>query len=410
MSSANLVSVVYTPETVYGVKPTPISGVTLETARYTSETLSGTPTTTESQIIRSDRLSSGQVSTGLDTGGDINFELCSGTFFDDFLEAGMMNDWVASQTIAATDVTLTPDPADDQKADLVITGDFSTIGVAVGTILQLIPVTGTPVLVSVIEVTSTTELVVATKRGEAAIAGVSMDVAVPASVTIGKVQKSFVIGKSYLDVTHDVTTDVHSQTYTGSLVSAFSVAATYGEIVTGTFSTLGNGYEQEVPSYEQQVVTGGGTVNPAETDQPLNASIDVPLVTASGEASTYCVESFTIDLDNGLDPTQCIGKLTATGYTLGTAAINISTNIYLSDTSYDSFMAQKMTQEKVSLSFSMINSDGGYSFVLQGIQLNFPDPAAGGQNEQTMLEATGTGSVGPNGESSLTIYKLVGDQ
>ena len=409
MSSANLVSVVYTPETEYGKKPTPISGVTLETTRFTSESLSGTPTTTTSAQIRTDRLSSGQVTTGLDVGGSLDFELAPGKFFDDFFEASMMNTWVAAQSLS-TDVTLTPDGADDQLATLVITGDFSTIGVVADDVLQLIPASGTPVLVSVISVTSTTELEVATKRGEAAIVGVTMDVAKPAHLLIGATQKSFVIGKSYLDVIHEGGTDIHSQTYTGSLVSGFNVSATYGEIVTGNFATVGNGAELEAPSYQQQVVTGGGTVNPADSTVPVNASIDVPLVTTDGTATTFCIESFSLDLDNGLDPTNCIGRIAPTAYTLGTAALSVSANMYLSDTSYDAFMYKKLTQEPLSMMFSMRSIDGGYAFSLAAVQLSFPDPSSGGANQQTMLEATGTAKVGANGESALTIWKLVGDQ
>lgn len=409
MSSANLVSVVYVEETTYGQKPTPLSGVTLETARFTSESLSGTPTTTTSAAIRTDRMSGGQVVTGLEVGGGLDFELAPGTFFDDFFAAGMMNQWTPAESLS-TDVTLTPNPSDDQEATLTITGDFSTIDAAVGNLLQLIPATGDPVVVSIKSVTSTTELVVATMRGEEALTGVTMTVAVPAYLDIGTEQISYVIGKSYTDVLHDVGTDVHSQTYTGSLVSAFNISASYGEIVTGSFTTVGNGYDQEVPSFQQQVVAAGGSVTPAGTTNPVNASVDVPLVTSDLSATDFCIEQFTIDLDNGLDPTQCIGKIAPTGYTLGTAAISISTNIYLSDTSYDAFMLAKLTQDPVSLTFTMENIDGGYAFSLPAVQLSFPDPAATGANEQTMIEAAGQAKVGPNGESALRIYKLVGEQ
>jgi len=410
MSSSNLVSVVYTPETKYGEKPTPISGVVLDTARFTSESLSGTPTTTTSAAIRVDRMSGGQVVTGLEVGGALDFELAPGDFFDDFFSAGMMSDWVPAEDLATT-VTLTPDPTDDQKATLTIgSGSFATLGVAVNDILQLVPATGTPVTVSVITVTSATALVVATKRGEAAITGVAMDVHQPASLVIGATQKSFVIGKTYTDVPHETGTDLHSQTYTGSLVSAFNVSASYGEIVTGNFTTQGNGYYQEAPSYEQQVVAGGGSVNPAGTSNPVNASIDVPLVTTNGEATSFCIESFTIDLNNGLSPQNCIGKIAPTGYTLGTAEIAIAASIYLSDTSYDAFMPDKLTQAPVSMTFTMTNLDGGYAFHLAAVQLSFPDPSSGGQNQQTMIEASGVGKVGANGESAMKIFKLLGTQ
>ena len=67
MSSGNLVSVVYVPETAYGIPDTPLSGVTAETARFTSESISGTPTTTTSANIRTDR-ASGQSAAGSPAG------------------------------------------------------------------------------------------------------------------------------------------------------------------------------------------------------------------------------------------------------------------------------------------------------------------------------------------------------
>ena len=112
MSSANLVEVIYLAETEYGVTPAPLSGVTAETARFTSEPLSGTPLTTISAAIRTDRMSSGQVVTGLEVGGDLSTETASSKFQDDFFEAAMMSTWVAAATLS-TDVTLTPNPVDD---------------------------------------------------------------------------------------------------------------------------------------------------------------------------------------------------------------------------------------------------------------------------------------------------------
>ena len=75
MSSSNQVRIATIKESTYGV--TPPAG-NFKTARYTSESLSGTPETTESEQIRQDRLSSGQITVGLNVGGDLNGELASG--------------------------------------------------------------------------------------------------------------------------------------------------------------------------------------------------------------------------------------------------------------------------------------------------------------------------------------------
>jgi hypothetical protein len=409
MSSGNLVEIIYTSETVYGETDAPLSAAVAETARFTSESVSGSPTTTISESIRTDRMSGGQVVTGLEVGGDLNTEVAVSQFQSDFFEAGMMSTWVP-QASTSTDVTLTPTTS--TQATLTITGDFSTIGpgVAARDVLQLIPTSGTPVVVLVISVNSTTECTVATKEDEAAIAGVSMTVAIPEHVEIGQQQKSFTVSKAYLDVLHLASSDEHSQRYNGSLVSAFNVSATYGEIVTGSFTIAGNGYLQEAPSYSQQIESAGGTVNPAATTAPLNASVDVPIVASDGTSTTFCIESFDLTLDNGLEPSNCIGTIAPEGYTLGTASIDINASIYLGDSSYDSFMAQKLTQDPVALTFTMQNAAGGYAFYLPAVQLTFPDPSSEGQNTQTMLEASGTAKVGANGESALKLYKLVGDQ
>lgn len=412
MSSSNLVSVVYAPETVYGVTDTPLSGDTYYTAVFTSESLTGTPATTESEEIRTDRLSGGQVVTGLSVEGGLDFELKPDRFHDDFLEAGMMTNWVLAGSSAET-VDLTPDPADNQKATLTIGGDFSTIGggIVANDIIQLVPGTGSPIVLSVISVDSTTELTVATMRGEPAIVAGAYSVLRPQYLDIGAVKRSFVIGKAYKDVlVSPGNVDEYSQTYNGELVSGFSLSMTTGEIVNGSYTLLGNGYTQTTPSLEQQVVAAGGTVTPAGTANPLNASVDVPVVTARGEATSWCMQSLTLELDNGLDPQTCIGKIAPTDFALGQAQVSISASIYLSETSYLDFMPAKLSQEPVSISVSTLNADGGYAFVLSAVQLTFPDPSSQGRNQQTTIEASGVAKVGDGGESSLRIYKLVGDQ
>jgi hypothetical protein len=409
MSSGNLIQIVYVPESEYGVTPSPLSGVTAETALFHSESLSGTPTTSESKRIRTDRMSAGMSAVGLEVGGTLEFELSEGTFFNDWLESAMMEDWVAAATISSTEVTLTPDGSDDQLATLTIDGDFSSITTVAGDLLQLVPSSGSPVNVQVISVTSTTEVEVATKRGQAAISAVTMDVERPALLTIGDTQHSFVGGKAYQDVLDS--TDERSQTYNGLLVEGFTMNAQYGEFLEGSFTVNGNGYAQEGgPSLAQQIATAGGTVNGAGTSQPLNCSIDFPLVTTSGVATDFCIESVGLTFSNNLDPTNCIGKTAPTGYTLGTAQIGVSLSAYLSNTSYDALMANKLSLTPLEVMFAATNADGGFAFRITAAQLSFPDPSTSGQDTQTMIEAEGTGKVGTNGLSALIIYRLKGDQ
>lgn len=346
-------------------------------------------------------MSGGQVVTGLDVGGDISFELARGSFFDDFFEAGLMGTWAAASTAVAA--TFTPDGTDDQKG--VIAGTGSTTGLAVGDVVILVDGTsGDKGLFTVITITDADTMTVASKRGQAASTGMSSR---PSYVDIGAVQNSFTTSKSYKDVSHLATTDNHGQVYSGTLVSGFSVDASYGSIVTGSFNLVGNGYDQTTgPSYEQQVVAGGGTVNPAGTSQSLNASIDVPVLTVGGVASTWCAESLSLSLDNGLTPQNCLGKIAATKYELGTASISIDLSVYNSDSAFDDLMPAKLTQVPVSMVITMMNADGGYAFAFSALQLSGNDPSAGGANSPVMLDMSGVARVGVNQESALRVYRL----
>ena len=404
MSSSNLVKINYMEEAAYGIRPTPDSGTQLKTARFTSESLSGTPATTESEELRTDRMSSGQVVTGLEVTGGIDFELSPDAFFDDMFKGAMMNSWVDDETLA-TSVELVPDSSDNQLATLTLGSTFANL--KAGALVKLEPVGEDPIILSVVSVdTPSTVFTVATSRNQEAVSSTTMDVTLPQYLDIGSTQVSYLIGKAYTDVIHSGSNQ-HSQTYTGELVSGFSLNAQYGSIVTGSLNFMGNGYLQEYPAFHQIVTAAGGTVTAAGTTNALNASIDVPLVTSGGEATTFCIESFAIELDNGLSSQNCIGKAAPTGYDLGTAGINISASIYNSDTSYDAFMPAKLTQTPVALTFVMMSGEGGYAFHLPAVQLSFPDPAGQGRDQSTMLEAAGVAKVGSGDISSaLRIYKL----
>ena len=90
MSSSNLVRLAFIPEVTYGVTP---GAGNFTTARFTSEGLSGTPQTVESQQIRTDRMSSGQVVVGLEVGGEVPFELAKEDAIDSLIESAMYNTW-----------------------------------------------------------------------------------------------------------------------------------------------------------------------------------------------------------------------------------------------------------------------------------------------------------------------------
>ena len=399
MSSSNAVSVTYIDETVYGTTPTVTGATAIQQIRFTNESLSGTPLTVESGNIRIDRMSSGQVITGLEVGGDIGFELSRDVFIDKFLSMGMMSTW-QSATADISSVSFTIDGSNDQQGDLAGTGVGTGINVA-----DVLKVTagGEDYVFQVITVTDADNLVVGCKRGQANFTGATSRR--PAYVDIGSAQQSVTLSKAYEDVV-DVSDDEYSQSYSGTIVSGFNINVEYGSICTGTFNLSANGYSQEKPSLQQNVVTAGGTVNAAPTAQPINASVDVPIVSTENLPTNFCITSFAITLSNGLTPQNCIGKAAPTRYELGTASISIEAGAYLGASAYEALMGKKLTQEGVPMTFILKNGDGGYALHFPAIQLSFPDPGASGANQQVMIEASGQAKVGASGESQLRIYQI----
>src|SRR5580765_6918117 len=321
MSSANLVEVIGIPETAYGQTPA-LAGADGVTFRFTSETLSGTPTTVESAELRTDRMSGGQVVVGLESGGELAIELAPDPTYDLLYAMGMMSDWIAGasgtdaapmaimtnpQIATLTFATLDLDDIDGAGRPLLV-GDVMTIGGFTNPlnngVRQVVAITGGNIVSLAVPKGAT---------AEASPAG-GVQWSVPDYLDIGALQQSLSLSKAYKEVTHLATTDEHSQRYPGALVSAFNVDIEYGAIIKGSFTFLANGYVQEAPSLHQATEAAGGTIAEPGTSNPLNASVDMGLVTVNDQPTDYCIEKLTITLDNGLTPQNCIGRIAPSKY------------------------------------------------------------------------------------------------
>jgi hypothetical protein len=415
MSSSNLVRIIGIPEASYGVTPPLDASIEVLPLRFVSESLTGTPQTAESAEARNDRMSGGQVVVGLTSGGDINGELSQSDSMDKLIEMALMGSWQdALGPVAAAQAVLTKDPGNDQLATLAVTGldvddvDGAGNGYVVGDVLNLSgfvnPANNGPR--QIVSLTPPGTMKVVVPRAAVNETAPAVTVSRPGYVDLGSEVHSLTLSKSYEDVTHLATTDVHSQRYTGALVNQLSMQLAWGQIATQTATFVANGYVQEVPSLAQQVEAGGGTIPPAATDQPLNGSVDMPMVTVDGQPTDYCIQSLNFTLNNNLSPQTCLGKIAPTKYSLGTAAISVQTSIYLGDQSYDAFMPAKLSQVPISLMFAAVNQDGGYAVELRAVQLSFPDPASAGRDQQTMITAEGVAKVGPDGTSAIRVYRL----
>lgn len=394
MSSSNLVRVAVIEESAYGV--TPGSG-NFKTARFTDEALSGTPETVESQQIRTDRMSSGQIVTGLTVGGQLSFELAKEDVLELFMASAMNSSWdVKSQTTVDLEIDATAKTIErasgNWNSDAYKVGDFCTLSGFVAT--------GNNVPIMIAEIVSNTVIRYVGPSGMSDETGSGTAIKRADKLTIGTTKKSFSMEKKFLDLT------TKGINYRGMLVNSMELNVAYGALVTGNFELQGNDYVTANSSGE--LITNSRTVDAPATSQTLNGSIDMPFLanSASGDldATSIAIRSVNLKLNNNNSPQNVIGDTAPINYSLGTAAIEVSLNAYNNDESWD-MLEQKLNQTPFSLAFQVKNADGWYGFYLPAVQVSFDDPASGGRDQDIELEMKGTAKVGAAGESSISIFR-----
>jgi hypothetical protein len=367
-----------------------------KTARFISEEYSGTPETTESQQIRTDRMSSGQVVTGLTVGGGHSFELAKEAALEDFMESAMFNAWTSlglitrAGTINASAKTITS-----------VTGSYITDGLKVGDIVTLGGYTAPTNNVPVMLVTVTAlVLTYAGPTGMVDGTGGTTTLQRLDKLTIGTTKKSLSIEKSFLDLTNKFIN------YKGMIAESMELTVDYGALVNGSFGMSGNGYEAVDTAAE--ALTYLSYIDAPATTQSMNGSVDMPFlatdVSGAWDTTNFCIQSLGINLSNNLTTQTCIGKAAPEDYTPGTAAIEVSLSSYLKDGNWD-LLERKLTQESFALGFVVKNTDGYYGFYMPAIQVSFDDPAAGGANQDISMDMSGTAKVAADGSSALVIYR-----
>lgn len=394
MSSSNLVRITAIKETTYGV--TPDTG-NFQAVRFISEALSGTPDTVESQQIRTDRMSSGQVVTGLSVGGNMGFELAKETALENFIASAMYNTWTTKAlltvglTIDATAKTITR-ASGSWTSDTYAVGDFVKLGGFAAAANNVSIMIAEIVSATVIRVVGPETLVDGT--------GVTTTLKRDDKISIGVTKQSFSMEKKFLDL------DQKGINYRGMIASQMDLNVAFGSLINGSFTFVGNDYQAF--SDDDDAMTDGRTIDAAATTNTLNGSVDMPFVATSAgnelDASLIAISAVQMTLNDNTQPQNVIGNIAPRDYSAGTAAIAVSITCYLDDAAWP-LLANKLSQESFAVGFQVANGGGAYSFFMPAVQVSFDDPASGGQNQDIKLDMKGTAKVGDLGESALTIYR-----
>lgn len=396
MGSSNLVQVTAIKEVTYG--QTPVAG-NFSTARFTSESLSGSPQTVESKQIRTDRMSSGQIVTGLNVQGGLNFELAKESMLEDFLSSAMCSDWNV-MSLVSVQLAMNHTTKEVTRGS----GSWIVAGVVKGDVLTFAGFVATQMNTQfmVAEVVSATVIRVVPKSGVTLVtetaAGASYKRA--DKLTIGTSKISFSMQKRFLDLTNKAIV------YRGMMVSNMELNVNFGSLIEGSFNFSGN--DHAVADLAAEMITDGRTINAPATSDSLNGSIDMPFL-ASDAVGTFNdanmdIRSVGLKLNNNLSPQNVIGDVAPRDYSQGTARVEVDLSAYLKDNSWD-MLEKRLTQQAFALGFMVQNLGGFYGFYMPAIQVSFDDPNSGGQDQDVILQAKGQAKVGANQESSLTIYR-----
>ena len=392
-TSSNLVRVTFIEETVYG--ETPVAG-NFETARFISEKLSGTPDTVESAQIRTDRMSSGQVVTGLKVEGALDIELAKESQLELLMASAMYNTW---QTQALVTVDLDIDIAlgkitrdSGSWSPNIVIGDIITLAGFVNA--------ANNVQVMVTDILSATEIEYQGPEGMVTEIGSGTTYKRADKLTIGTTKKSFSVEKAFTDLT------TKAIIYKGMIAGSLDLNIAFGELVKGSIGLMGNSYE--TADLAAEFITNARTINSPATTQTFNGSIDMPFITTNAlgsySATGMDIQSLGLKLNNNLNPQNVIGDIAPRDYTPGTAAIEISLRAYLTNGAWG-ILSNKITQDPFGIGFMLKNNGGWYGFYIPQVQVSFEDPSSGGQNQDVMLDMSGTAKVGASGESALVIYR-----
>ena len=158
------------------------------------------------------------------------------------------------------------------------------------------------------------------------------------------------------------------------------------------------------PASATQVVTG--TNQPTTTDV-MNAVSDLTTINIAGTAFGGCIQSISLNINNNLRPSTCIGSDTPGDQIAGTAEITGSIEAYLTDTTVQWYTSQILNQTAFDIQFTVEDSAGNsYDFDLPNCRISGSAPNAQGINTDVMITAEFTALYDSGSGSSLTITRV----
>jgi len=391
-ASADRIQVSYDEEATFGVKT---STVAYKELRLTSESLGQNTQSVASQEIRSDRQNVDVIRTGIDAGGDINFELSYETY-DDFFRWALMNSaaaWPSTVVVHAGSVLISATAATNKFA---ISAGAWTNTPADNTWIKVSGFTGAATTANrcwkVLTGTDATNILVHQL-------GILVDDAEGESVVItggsqlmtGTTFWSATIQKDYQDLD---TPDVFEH-LSGMCVNTMALNVPVDGVITGTFGMLGKDAVSATTKLDSAITA-------ANSNEVMAAVEDVDYVFEN--SAVYASTAFTLLLNNNLRTRLQIGTLGAISVGLGTISLTGTLQAYFS-----SIAAMDRYLNFTSSNIAMCLTDSaGNTYILDVPEVKFTDGkrVAGGRNQDIMADLTWEAKKDPTEAETFRIVKF----
>lgn len=394
--TSNRVAVRFVEESTWGTTP---STPTLQTLRITGETLNYASEFTESQEIRSDRMTPDTIRVNSSAGGDVNAELSYGSF-DALFAGAAFNPWTTtgSDVSAATDIAIDKTTGTPNTYALTSSStDFSAQSWVVG---QIVKVEGFAVAgpfyaeITTIGASSLGIRPFTDVADEAA--GDEVDIVAMDFLRNGTTKKSFTIQKGFLDLSTPQFYNF-AGARVGSLALNLATGAPVGLTLGGILAKSGAMTPTQFTS---------ATINPASTSQIMNAVGNVASVVFDGDpgATQLYFNSLSFTLDNSLRGQRAIGTDEFIGIEPGSLRLTGSAELYFEDAAlFTKFRAA------TAFSLSLLLQDGAgnvYAVTIPRAKYTAMTIEAGGRDQDIFVTTEFTGIINLAGTHQFQLSRL----
>ncbi len=211
-------------------------------------------------------------------------------------------------------------------------------------------------------------------------------------LNVGTDDSSYTLEKEFGDINKFIT-------FTGMRLNQGTLSLSYGAPTSISLTFAGNGSATPVAS-----LVGTGSSTDATTTTVLNGSSDISSVKIDDVATTICLTSLTIDINNNLRSKNCLGNDAPVDQIKGGASVSGSVEVYLDAASF-ALYGNVLTQTDISLEYTIGDGVNSYTFLLPRVKLSGDAPSASGLDQDVMLSLNYTALLDPVTGTSLRVTR-----